>query len=423
MAENETSAGAQTTTVEQLNHVEILGLIPMFTFLLLISIIGIPGNGLVCYIYRNKYGASSSRWFIFFLAAVDLVMCVIIVPCEITTSMFQYTFTNSVLCKLTAFLNNWSLMTLAFILIIVSVDRYRKVCRSLGWQIDYKKAKILSVASVGAAFLISLPLWWVYGIHKYEHVQNNITVSECSFTESASNGSSVFYFVLFGMFLFVGSLTAICVLYCFIGRDIKLHLHKEQVRRQVSLSASMAQRDRAIRISFSPRNVIVSLRRSVKFRESKLQPKPDNHCENQRKVSPPSNDGSLDDQVSTNFTDGDTFDFEKTPPPSNPIERKKTKRIRRARARKATYSMFLISLAFVLSYLPLLLLLLIRSVDSDFESGLSAAGRAVYKFFLRSYFLNCSINPFIYGLSDSRFRESFKEVLQKFCSRLNCKQS
>ena len=411
-------SGKETTTVEQLNHAEILGLIPMFIFLVLISIIGIPGNGLVCYIYRNKYGGSSSKWFIFFLAAVDLVMCVIIVPCEIATSMFQFTFTNSVLCKLTVFMNNWALMTLAFILIIVSVDRYRKVCRSLGWQIDYKRAKGLSVASIGAAFIISLPLWWVYGTHKYEHAQYNITVSECSFRDSASNGSSAFYLVLFGLFLFVSSLTAICVLYCFIGRDIKRHLHKEQVRRQVSLSASMAQRERAMRISFSPRDVIVSLKRSVRFKTPRTEMKPELHFETERKVSPPSNEGSLVEQVSTNLTDGDTFDFEKTPPPSNPIERKKTKRIRRARARKATYSMFLISLAFVLSYLPLLLLLLIRSIDSGFEAGLSAAERAIYKFFLRSYFLNCSINPFIYGLSDSRFRDSFKDVLYKVRNRL-----
>ena len=420
MARNETTLNAQTI-VEQLNDAEVLGLVPMFIFLLLVSVIGIPGNGLVCYIYRSNYGVSSSRWFIFFLASVDLVMCVIIVPCEIATSMFQYNFTNAVLCKLTVFLNNWSLMTLAFILIIVSVDRYRKVCRSLGWQIDYKKARSLSVAAVIAAFVISLPLWWVYGIHKYEYAHHNITISECSFRDSASNGSSAFYLILFGIFLFVSSLMTICVLYCFIGRDIKRHLHKEQVRRQVSLSASMAQRD-AIRMSFSPRDVIISLKQSVKFRNAKTEKKPETHFKNERKLSPPSIDGSLDDQISTNLTDGDTFDFEKTPPPSNPIERKKTKRIRRARARKATYSMFLISLAFVMSYLPLLLLLLIRSINSDFEASLSNTGRAVYKFFLRSYFLNCSINPFIYGLSDSRFRGNFKEVVHKLCIRLMCKR-
>ena len=336
MAGNQTLLYAQTI-VEQLNGAEVLRLVPMFIFLLLVSVIGIPGNGLVCYIYRNNYGASSSRWFIFFLASVDLMMCVIIVPCEVATSMFQYNFTNAVLCKLTAVLNNWSLLTLAFILIIVSVDRYRKVCRSLGWQIYYKKARMLSVAAVISASVNSLPLWWVYGIHKYEHAHHNIsvTVSECAFRDSASNESSAFYLLLFGMALFVSALTTICVLHCFIGRDIKRHLLKEQVRRQVSLGASMAQRD-AVRKSFYPMDVIISLKQSVKFRNSKMEKKSDIHLQNERKVPPPSNDGSLDDQISTNVTDGDTFDFEKITPPSNPIERKKTKQIRRARARKAT---------------------------------------------------------------------------------------
>ena len=417
--------------VDQLNKDEVIRLIPMLIFLVLISVIGIPGNGLVCYVYRTKYKMSSSRWFIFFLASADMVLCVFIVPVEIASSMYQYNFTNGVACKLTAFLNTWALLALGFTLVIVSIDRYRKVCRPLGWQIDFKKARILSAVAVGLGFIIPLPLCWIYGIHRYKLTTYNVLVSECSFKGSSTNSPFAFYYVVFGMLLFTSALTTICVLYCFIGKDIKRHLHKEQVRRQVSLSASMAQRG-AIRTSVTPRNIITSMTNGDVLRSIKRKTRRKTRGEGQIKSEPipslPVADSSLsnelDEQNSTNnLTDGDTYDFEMTPPPTKPLERKKTKRIRRARARKATSSMFLISLAFVLSYLPMLALLLLRSVDPEFETGLTDAGRAAYKFFLRSYFLNCSINPFIYGLSDSRFRANCKDVLGKLLSGLNCKRN
>ena len=416
--------------IEELNKDEVITLIPMIVFLLLISIIGLPGNGLVCYIYSTKYRMSSSRWFIFFLASADLIMCVVIIPSELGTSLYQYNFTSEFACRITAYLNLCTMLALGFTLVIVSVDRYRKVCKPLGWQINFIKARSLSICAVVVGFLISLPVLWVYGIYRYELPDHNVTVSECSFKGSTTSSSFAFYFVLFGMVLFTSALTTICVLYCFIGKEIKHHLQKEQVRRQVSLSASMAQRD-VIRTSVSPRDVIISMNQTDIFRNIKTNLRPvsrlDNQLENTPRPGTSSNEVSLsneiDDQFSTNnLSDGDTYDFEMTPPPTKPLERKKTKRIRRARARKATSSMFLISLAFVLSYLPMLLLLLIRSVDRDFETSLTDAGRAAYKFFLRSYLLNVSINPFIYGLSDSRFRENCKDVLYKIYFNLKCKR-
>ena len=415
--------------IEKLNEDEVITLIPMILFLSIIGIIGLPGNGLVCYIYSTKYRMSSSRWFIFFLASADLVMCVVIVPSEIGTSLYQYNFTNGAACKITAYLNLWTMLTLGFTLVIVSVDRYRKVCKPLGWQIDFKKARFLSICGIIIGFLIALPVLGVYGIHRYELKDFNVTVSECSFKQTSEGSSFAFYFILFGMVLFICALTTICVLYCFIGKDIKHHIHKEQARRQVSLSASMAHRD-IIRTSVSPRDVIVSMNHTDMLRNIRPTKRTVTQFDTQFDSQPQSCRNSngidlsneLDDQYSTNnLSDGDTYDFEITPPPTKPLERKKTKRIRRARARKATSSMFLISLAFVLSYLPMLLLLMVRSIDHEFEATLTDAGRAAYKFFLRSYLLNVSINPFIYGLSDTRFRENCKDVLKKIYFTLKCK--
>ncbi|KAH3712239.1 hypothetical protein DPMN_071925 [Dreissena polymorpha] len=66
---------------------------------------------------------------------------------------------------------------------------------------------------------------------------------------------------------------------------------------------------------------------------------------------------------------------------------KKLQCLKEARARKTAFIMFLISLAFILSYLPHLILMATRVVTSEFIEQFSDAGRATYKFFLRSYFL------------------------------------
>lgn len=93
----------------------------------------------------------------------------------------------------------------------------------------------------------------------------------------------------------------------------------------------------------------------------------------------------------------------------------KTQYLKQARARKTAFLMFLISLAFVLSYLPHLLLMLIRQLRRNFFEDMSDSERALYRFFLRSYFLNCAINPVIYGVCDSRFRSAVKQIWSRCC--------
>lgn len=100
----------------------------------------------------------------------------------------------------------------------------------------------------------------------------------------------------------------------------------------------------------------------------------------------------------------------------------KTQYLKQARARKTAFLMFCISLAFILSYLPHLLLMLMRALNDDFVDNMSDTGRAAYKFFLRSYFLQCMINPIIYAACASRFRNECAELLHSLCGRAETEQ-
>lgn len=403
--------------LEEANLAEVIRQVPVILFLLLISATGIPGNGLVCYIYRSKYSMSSSRWFIFFLASVDLLLCTLIVPCEIATMFQQYNFTNAIWCKLSVFLNLWALLSLGLTLVIVSIDRYRKVCIPLGWQIDFDKARICCFVAVVFAFIFSLPVFSVYGIYEFRLKSHGINATECSFRKSNEESNLALIYVTVGMLMFTCALMTICILYCFIGRDIKQHIHKEKIKRHISLTASMARKSDHIRpltSIFSSKRVRfgtnVVAKKSVNFGGVQTISKQDIKTVRTAPLENTSNEA--DDTSTNNMSEEDTCDYIEVPKRTmTRTQKTKSKRIRRARARKATFSMFLISLAFVLSYLPFLCLLLVRSVRNNFDESMSDGWRAVYKFFLRSYFLNCAINPFIYGISDSKFRQSCKDVL------------
>ena len=438
--------------LEKLNNDEVIRQIPLMVYLFLISLAGIPGNGLVCYIYKSQYSMSSSRWFIFFLGAVDIILCVVILPCELATLFQQYTFTNRIWCKFSAFFNLLMLISLGLTLLVVSIDRYRKVCKPLGWQINFKIARILCAACCTFSVVISLPVFAVYDIYEFKIENLTVKASECSFRKSLEQSAIAFYYVAFGMTVFVGALLTICILYCIIGRNIREHLRKDKIKRHISLTASMARKTdhiRPINASDKARVVrfgepttssslpsvhkkslvfctkLVNTHKSASSNDIKGTSNPPIHLSQSSAASVDSlnsplersdvNEVTEDSQSNTLVYEDE--EFKKPSVPLTRVQKTKSKRIRRARARKATFSMCLISIAFVVSYLPFLSLLLLRTIQKDVDASMSDTWRAVYKFFLRSGYLNCAINPFIYGISDSSFRRNCKSVLRSMYGR------
>jgi hypothetical protein len=82
---------------------------------------------------------------------------------------------------------------------------------------------------------------------------------------------------------------------------------------------------------------------------------------------------------------------------------------------KTSKIMFMVSLAAIVSFAPVISLLLTRSLNKTFLESLDNTQRTVYNFFLRSYFINSAVNPLIYGILDVRFRSSCKRLFS--CDR------
>lgn len=79
---------------------------------------------------------------------------------------------------------------------------------------------------------------------------------------------------------------------------------------------------------------------------------------------------------------------------------------------KSTLMLFLITLVYIISFLPYYALAIIRQ-NKGFESQLSTAGYMAFHLFLRSYQLSSAINPIIYSFCNSQFRTFVRGVFRR----------
>ena len=86
--------------------------------------------------------------------------------------------------------------------------------------------------------------------------------------------------------------------------------------------------------------------------------------------------------------------------------------------KRNTLIMRMVTFTFMLSYLPFLIIVTLRYSNPDIPGKLSKTPLIVYHVFLRSYFFNSVIRPFIYACMNEQYRSC---VLQLLCIRKSVK--
>jgi hypothetical protein len=74
------------------------------------------------------------------------------------------------------------------------------------------------------------------------------------------------------------------------------------------------------------------------------------------------------------------------------------------RTKRITLMLFMITLVFVLSFIPHLALILLNAFNTSFIQDMTPTEVSVYNVFLRSFVINNMANPIIYGFCDKKFR-------------------
>ncbi|XP_053383082.1 uncharacterized protein LOC128549713 [Mercenaria mercenaria] len=391
-----------------------------FILTFLYAMLGFIGNSTVIYIYWKRWKKNRTRVFILTLGVLDWLNCVFNMPFEIAVLWHPISFDMHYLCKIsrgcTYFLNN----TGSLVRVSIAIERFIVVYYPLkSRQLTPTFAKGMCLLAFIVSLIFSWPSFVFYGSHTITiPVANSVNVigKTCLIADEHEIRTGLllmFTTVLFS--LFVLTFVVLIVLYIAIGRTIYI----------ASCSDITSDVEEDITGLFSTCKSIVSaitgVRRPKDMEKNSVSKHTQSLNGNKRMLNffKTQNNPLLcvnetaEVEESTVITDTN----EKLSSLQYKRNSRKFSTVKRKATRKNTVMMMMVTIAFMLSYTPFLCILIIRYSNPKYYFGLSNPGKIAYHVFLRTYFINSMINPFIYGFMNLHFRKMVKQLFSKvFCS-------
>ncbi|XP_045182760.2 uncharacterized protein LOC123541372 [Mercenaria mercenaria] len=364
--------------LEQLNNEKAVLMIPAFIYLVVLMLAGISGNVLICYYYGFKSRRSSDNMFILSVAMYDLISCTLSIPIEIMDITLFYNFPYAGACKVMRFVIYFAAIGSVITLIVIAIDRYKKICRPFKKQFRSKEAKIACGISIPFSLLLAWPAAVFYTSVPVDVLtEDGIELQgfDCTTTREASYKIYLWIFNVLFLLAFIISAIILFVLYSLVGRAIYKH-NKSQTKNTRPKSPCHHTVESHMTENNSPK-VNVNKRKTNRETEGVIEAH--------------SKGSEIHSKIVPN----------------------KSKEHVSVKTMKFTTVMFVITIVFIVSFLPHLALSLWRAFQGTYEGEtLSGAGLVVFQIGLRSYLLNSAINPFIYGCFNSKFRAF---IYMKFC--------
>uniref|UniRef100_A0A2C9L895 G-protein coupled receptors family 1 profile domain-containing protein n=1 Tax=Biomphalaria glabrata TaxID=6526 RepID=A0A2C9L895_BIOGL len=456
-------------TLEEINDEIALTLLPAMLVLAILMVVGICGNSLVVYVFCFKMKSGTQNVLIVCLAVFDLLSCTLSIPNEITDMRYFYTFPSEAACKIMRFVNTFCAIGSIMTLIVIAVDRFRKICRPFKRQMHTKHVKLSLIPVIALALFFSLPAFVMYGLRTADTHVPGLVGQDCS-TPNAI-GSTILP-LLYNLLLFVCFIilsVTLSVLYFCILRETNRHNRYMKRNSDFSLSSTVPSTDDSgssldrtpVACSVSPTDTALVVCNSLVFDYSSECPAlPEvtvgdiNANNNENKHALNQTDSNLKspillekDENSTHPLDVINTSTLQSPAtisvnrkPSilisskadyvkkdlkiailEPVDSFKssalTKPLKRHVRSKTTIIAFVVTVVFILSFLPHLCLQVAKMIKQGFDYNLQGSSLVAYNIFLRSYFLNSVSNPFIYSILNVKFSSEVKRLFRK----MSCK--
>ncbi|XP_012935220.1 tyramine receptor Ser-2-like isoform X2 [Aplysia californica] len=411
---NTTEGLTEEEHLEILNRQRVMYYIPAMIWVGVLMFIGVIGNSLVVYVYRRRFKKTSSNYFILTMAVFDLISCAIGMPFELYDLNNPFTFYSTAGCKILRGCVTFTIFGSAIILVEIAFDRYFKICRPL-MVVSLSKIRMLCVLAVFLAFLLSVPPIILFGTTRTNTSIPNVRGHDCSIAEEykKSTFQTAFYTTLAAIFVVI--LLILTVLYTRIWLEIRC-------RRRFVIGDQIAREadgdNRTMRIRYVPslsedescNNTVCQHHHNGSMNE--LQHIYSNR-HHQRQQS--HNLSSQQQQQQQRLQAGipSTSSSASTGERRSKIGSSLASYASRLKVTRTTVVLFAVTVAFILSYLPSIAVMVIRSVDKDFESTQSVASLAVLKIFSNCFFINNAINPIIYSFLNINFRRQVKKTVRR----------
>ncbi|XP_033735870.1 orexin receptor type 1-like [Pecten maximus] len=360
---NSTKAFEDQALLDQWNS-EFVDVLWSDTLLLVMYIlIGVVGNSLVIIVYTLRFrDKSEDRFFIPYLAVIDLIACLVCSSFGIAVNQYAVTFTNDPACKAFWVCSLFTTGCSIFILLVIAVHRYQKICRPFSVQMSLRRKRLSLVGCISVSLLVSLPSLAFYGTSPVIHPEYNITGTRCANIRGPwTKGVAISYKAVI-LLMCLGVLISLIVLYCLIGKAVfkRITLNKN---RQIQTSVPTAMS------SATSSDTVTAIVESVSEDGRKLAPKPMSNANSKKKTIP---------------------------------------------GYRLSVMFMIITAVFVLCYIPKMSMMVFESKNEMFWFTLDISGYGAYRFLYTMYIINSIVNPVIYGFFDKKFR---KELLSlSYCT-------
>ncbi|CAG2206925.1 CCKBR [Mytilus edulis] len=370
-------------TVSQWNDMITKTLIPNIVILSIYIVLGTCGNVLVLLVYSFQMKEpSDERYFIPILAAYDLI-ATIYCGVYIIQCLNQVTFTHNILCKTTQFFVGLTTFVPVLLLVIIAVQRYLKVCLPLKRELTLHVKRTALILIIVMSSLVALPIPFVYGSVQFHSLATGIKGTRCGKLKEGHQLERAVYAIVLGI-LAVATVTTLIVLYLLIGST---------VFRQLKRNTCKSSR--------------VEFRNSMSKTDEGGASTTGKSCDDQNDIT-----ADLDTKLPSSSKEQRLENNPQTTL-SQLVGSKKRQKDNRRITHKLSIMFFVITLVFIFSFLPIVMLLLVEGLNKDFWEKMSNTERPSFMFLYHMFIINNIVNPFIYAFMDIKFREEATVFLNR----------
>ncbi|OWF38845.1 orexin receptor type 2-like [Mizuhopecten yessoensis] len=360
-------------------------LLPVTIFVYILMFFGLIGNSVVVYVYLFRWKSTTIKYFIGYLATLDLVTSGLCMPLEIVLYTNPVTANSSALCRVLRFSRAVTSIAEAFLLVVIAVDRYLRVCKYTQTQISVKKAKQLCILSFTFSLCLSWPSLFVFG--SYDRGTYPVLQTSCSTVQHLRG--TVYPLLYYAMLFLVFIIVSVCLFVFYILVGIKLC--RLSSKQKLSISKGTSEKFKPTKSGYFPPDMLKDDSRSGTLKKNEGRRTIDRNNRNAAKRKSSFVDLS---QVSINLKS---------------VRRRSTRMMRK---QKTSLTLFLITALEFISFLPYIVIMIYKAVEPHFLETLSESQQILYNIGLLSYFLATAFNPFIYGFFSRNFRRKCVEILR-----------
>lgn len=344
----------------------------------ILAVFGCLGNLISAIFYWRMPQKSTTVIFIIGMSITDLLVCVMIIP-NMKEMIDNVTNQNVALCKSTHFLGNTFISTSCLFKWLITIDRHRKICFPFGKQFSCRSTKYSCIGIATFALLVSVRKLLVYDIvtvsFPIQHKNKTIIGHYCTTRDDSWYVDVQSFFVTsdFVIILAVWMTTIISYVHIiFVVVKLKRrrrHLHKKCHSEDTEeMNGKRGKRSRC-----NLCNMLVEVQNSK------------------------TGNSSLSENVQAPGCSDQTSNV----PANGPNER------------KLTCIMFVVSVVFLLSFIPYFVVrLVMRIVNQSGEEIELAVGRQLA---LKLVYLHSAFDPIIYLIFNEDFRGFIKHIVVEKC--------